>query len=82
MRQARKTKPPARRPQQRTLDTRELEWLVDGMGASRTSSLPERGPNGETYEISGVILGRLVKLQLTEGRYADLNAARRLAGVS
>lgn len=65
----------------RTLDTRELQWLVEGMGASRTASLAERGPNGETYEVSGVIIGRLVKLQLPEDRYADLNAARRLAGV-
>jgi hypothetical protein len=65
----------------RTLHVRELEWLIAGLGATHAAPLAERGPTGETYEISGVLLGRLVKVQLTEDRYADLNAARRRVGV-
>jgi hypothetical protein len=66
----------------RTLDTRELQWLVDGMGAHRTADLPERGPNGETCEITGVILGRVVRLQLTQKRHADLITTGVLARAS
>lgn len=59
----------------RTLATRELRWLIDGMGATRTEKLAERGPNGETHEVSGTILGRLVRVQLTEQRHVELTTS-------
>lgn len=66
----------------KTLDTRELQWLITGMGATRTAALADRGPNGETCEISGVILGRVVRLQLTEDRHIDLVTTGALARAS
>ena len=66
----------------KTLHLRELEWLIAGMGVTRTTALADRGPNGETCEISGVLLSGLVRLQLTEERHVDLLTAGALARAS
>lgn len=65
----------------RTLDLRELRWLIDGMDTRRTGVLDERGPSGETREITGTILGRLVRVQVPERVFADLLMAGALVGV-
>lgn len=59
----------------RTLDVRELMWLIDGMGGI-AETRPPNAPHAEAVEIAGTILGRVYRLVLTERRYGELLNAR------
>lgn len=59
----------------RALETQELRWLVGGMDATQTTTLPLPGPGGEEIEVAGMILGRVYRLHISRVRHAELTAA-------
>jgi hypothetical protein len=59
----------------RALEMQELRWLVSGMDATQTATLPEVGPGGEEIEVAGTILGRVYRLHISRVRHAELTGA-------
>lgn len=58
----------------RALEMQELRWLVGGMDATQTTTLPLPGPGGEEIEVAGTILGRVYRLHISRVRHAELTA--------
>lgn len=63
----------------RALEMQELRWLVIGMDATQTTTLPEVGLGGEEIEVAGTILGRVYRLHISRVRHTELTASRHRA---
>lgn len=76
-------KPAAVRVYARGLDQREVRWLVEGMGPVRIENTADDGytPGGENAQITGSLLGRVVRLLVREEQFPQyLATLRAVAG--